>query len=154
MMHGKRFQNIQCPVYCGTFFLSPHGAPRKPCLFSHACTVTEESFLSSVRAFESSSLRNSGNQWAYCIPLKATLANDFVRRERISTGRTGTLACPHSLVLGAPSTKDRQECLSYSEARAPGSSRGISGTALAHTRRANPPSATKLARKVPGKSAR
>src|SRR5258708_4490648 len=94
MMHGKRFKNIQCPVYWGTFFLSTHGTLRKPCLFSHACTVTEESFLSSVRAFESSSLRNSGNQWAYCIPLKATLANDFVRRERISTGRTGTLACP------------------------------------------------------------
>src|SRR5882762_7383552 len=102
MMHGKRFQNIQCPVYCGTFFLSTHGTLRKPCLFSQACTVTEESFLSSVRAFEPSSLRNSGNRWAYSIRIKVTLANDFVRRERISTGRTGTLACRHSLVLGAP----------------------------------------------------
>src|SRR5258706_2271822 len=125
MMHGKRFQNIQCPVYCGTFFLSTHGTLRKPCLFSHACTVTEESFLSSVRAFEPSSLRNSGNQWAYCIPLKATLANDFVWRERISTSRTSTLSCPHSLVLGGPSTEDRQEVLSHPGARGPGSSWGI-----------------------------
>src|SRR5260370_30576013 len=128
MMHGKRFQNIQCPVYCGTFFLSTHGTLRKPCLFSHACTITEESFLSSVRAFEPSSLRNSGNQWAYCIPLKATLANDFVRWERISTGSgAGSTWSPRILGTGT--------CLSYEEARAPGSSRRIRGTAGAHTRR-------------------